>query len=61
MSTNKEALEIEKIHAEIVDLQQRVNESIARTTKINKENKWYPAIIASGATLAIVAVAKLFL
>jgi len=69
MSANiDENLRHEKMQAEIVDLQQRVNESIAQTAKINaetikigSENRWYPAVIASGATLAIVAVAKLFL
>jgi hypothetical protein len=44
----------EKIRAEIAKL-------MAETSKINSENKWYPAIIASSATLAIVAIVKLFL
>jgi len=76
MSANiDENLRHEKMQAEIVDLQQKVNESIqrvsestARTAKINaetikigSENRWYPAVIASGATLAIVGIAKLFL
>ena len=44
----------EKIQAEIAKL-------IAETSKINNENRWYPAVVASGATLAIVAIVKLFL
>jgi len=44
----------DKIQAEIAKL-------IAETSKINSENKWYPLIVGASATLAIVAVAKLFL
>lgn len=44
----------DKMRAEIANL-------IAETAKINSENRWYPAIIASTATLAIVAAVKLFL
>ncbi len=44
----------EKMRAEISKL-------MAETAKINTENRWYIAVVASGATLAIVAVAKLFL
>ncbi|MGR3436290.1 MAG: hypothetical protein ACU0CO_15600 [Shimia sp.] len=40
-----------KIDAEIAKL-------IAETMKINDENRWYPAVVASGATLAMVAIAK---
>ena len=47
-------LEDEKIRAEIAKL-------IAETSKINSENRWYPLVVGSGLTLAIVAVAKLFL
>jgi len=39
----------EKMRAEIGKL-------MAETSKINTENHWYPAVIASGATLAIVKV-----
>lgn len=34
---------------------------IAGTSKINAENRWYRAVAASGATLAIVAIVELFL
>ena len=51
-------LDDEKLRAEVSKL-------IAETTKLNKEIKWYEAIIlaggASALTLAIVAVTKLFL
>jgi len=44
----------DKIQTEIAKL-------IAETSKINNENKWYPMIVGASATLAIVAIAKLFL
>lgn len=44
----------DKIQAEIAKL-------IAETSKINSENKWYPLIVGASATLAIVAVVKIFL
>ncbi len=34
---------------------------VAETAKINSENRWYVAVVASGATLAITAIVKLFL
>jgi len=62
MSANiDENLRHEKISAEISNLISNSAKLQAETSKINTENKWYPAVIASGATLAIVAVAKLFL
>ncbi len=47
-------LEDNKTRAEIAKL-------VAETSKINSENRWYPLIIGSTATLAIVAIVKLFL
>ena len=44
----------EKIHAEIAKL-------MAETAKINSENRWYPLIVGSTTTLAIVAIVKIFL
>jgi len=44
----------DKIQAEIAKL-------IAETSKINSENKFYPVIVGATATLAIFAVAKVFL
>jgi len=54
MSANKEALEIEKIRIEIEEIRVRINKMI-------KESTLYPLVVGSGATLAIVAIAKLFL
>ncbi|MGY0399820.1 MAG: hypothetical protein ACWIPH_07775 [Ostreibacterium sp.] len=49
-----EELEVEKIRAEI-------SKMMAETTKINKESVYYPLVVGSGVTLAIVAVVKIFL
>lgn len=54
MTDREIQLEHEKIHAEISKL-------IAETAKINAENRWYPFVVGSGVTLAMVAVVKLFL
>ena len=43
-----------KVDAEIANL-------IAETARLNSENRYYPIIVTATATLAIVAVAKLFL
>ena len=43
-----------KVDAEIAKL-------IAETARLNSENRHYPIIVTATATLAIVAVAKLFL
>ena len=43
-----------KVDAEIAKL-------IAQTSRLNSENRYYPIIVTATATLAIVAVAKLFL
>ena len=43
-----------KVDAEIAKL-------IAETAKLNSENRYYSIIVTATATLAIVAVAKLFL
>jgi len=54
MTEQEVRLADEKLHAEISKL-------IAETLKINNENRWYPFVVGSGMTLAIVAIAKLFL
>lgn len=54
MTDEEQRLADDKMRAEI-------NKLAAETAKINTENQWYVAIVASTATLAIVAVAKLFL
>jgi uncharacterized membrane protein len=50
-----------KIDAEIANLNALTAKLAAETAKINKENRWYLLVVGSGATLAIVAIAKLFL
>ena len=54
MTDREYELQLEKMRAEISKL-------IAETSKINGENKLYPMVVASGLTLAIVAIVKLFL
>lgn len=61
MSVHKEDLQIEKLRTEI-------NKMIAETARANedarkarKETKWYEVIIIVSVTLAVVAIAKLFL
>ena len=44
----------QKTYAEIAKL-------IAETSKINRENRFYPFIVGATVTLAIVAVVKIFL
>lgn len=47
-------LKLRKLDAEILNL-------VSETSKLNSENRWYPAVVASGATLVIVAIVKVFL
>ena len=54
MTSEEQTIADDKMRAEIAKL-------IAETAKINTENRWYLLIVGSGATLAIVAIAKLFL
>ena len=54
MTSQEQSLADDKMRAEIAKL-------LAETSKINTENQWCVAIVASTATLAIVAVVKLFL
>lgn len=54
MTKEEQALADDKMRAEIAKL-------VAETSKINGENRWYPLIVGSTATLAIVAIVKLFL
>ena len=53
--------EARKTDAEIANLLATTAKLNAETQKLQTENRWYVAVVASGATLAIVAVAKLFL
>jgi hypothetical protein len=54
MTEREQALSDDKMRAEIAKL-------IAETAKLNSENRWYPLVVGSGATLAIVAIVKIFL
>lgn len=54
MTQAEQALADDKARAEIAKL-------VAETAKINSENRYYPLIVGATATLAIVAVVKLFL
>ena len=54
MTDEDQKLSDDKARAEIAKL-------IAETAKINTENRWYLLVVGSAATLAIVAVVKLFL
>ena len=42
-------------------IQAEISKLIAETSKINRENVFYPVIVTATATLALVAVVKIFL
>ena len=48
----------QKTYAEIAKL---IAKLIAETSKINRENRFYPFIVGATVTLAIVAIVKVFL
>ena len=54
MTKAEQTIADDKMRAEIAKL-------VAETSKINNENRWYLLIVGSTATLAIVAIVKLFL
>jgi len=54
MTQQEQSIADDKMRAEIAKL-------IVETRKIKKEADWYLLVVGSGATLAIVAFAKLFL
>ena len=58
---DSDALFCQKVRAETAKVFVEIEKMRAETTKMQTENQWYPAIIASTVTLAIVAVTKLFL
>ena len=55
------AAEAKKLDAEIAQLIATSAKLNAETQKITTENRFYPMIVASTGTLAIVAIVKLFL
>ena len=50
-----------KVDAEIANLIAETGKMNAQTAKLNSENRYYPIIVTATVTLAIVAVAKIFL
>lgn len=53
MTTQEIQLADEKMRAEIAKL-------IAETSKINRENTYYPLIVGAGVATALIGVARLF-
>jgi len=53
--------EIAKIFTENDKMRTEINKMIAETAKVNKDIRWYEVVIIVSATLAVVAIAKLFL
>ena len=53
--------EIQERQANSRKIDSEIAKLIAETSKINSENRWYPFVVGSGVTLAIVAIVKLFL
>ncbi len=54
-------LKLRKMDAQIAHYYTSIEKMSAETDKFRTENRWYIAVVASGATLAIVAIVKLFL
>lgn len=50
-----------KVDAEIANLIAETGKMNAETARLNGDNRYYPIIVTATATLAIMAVAKLFL
>ena len=50
-----------KVDAEIANLIAEAGKMNAQTAKLNSKNRYYPIIVTAMATLALVAVVKLFL
>ncbi len=61
MTKQEQSIADDKMRAEIANLNNLSSKMAAETAKINSERQWYPAVVASGATLAIVAIVKIFL
>lgn len=51
----------QKADVEIANLIAQTSKLNAETAKIHAETRWYPFVVGSGVTLAIVAIVKLFL
>ena len=57
----KMSAEIAKMTAEIPNISAQTIKLHTETIKLNTENQWYLPVVGSAATLAILAVAKIFL
>ena len=58
---DREELSDDRIRSEIAKLMAETAKLNTETAKLTKETRWYEVVIISGATLALVAIAKLFL
>ncbi len=54
-------IEISRINAQISEMMAHTEKMARESEKISKENRYYPLIVGSTATLAIVAIVKMFL
>ena len=61
MTQQEQSIADDKMRAEIALALEQAAKTRAETQKILTENRWYLLVVGSGATLAIVAVAKVFL
>ena len=61
MTHEEQALADDKMRAEIAKLIDESSKLRAETTKILNENRWYPFVVGTGFTLAIIGIAKLIL
>jgi DNA repair exonuclease SbcCD ATPase subunit len=60
--TDKLMAETAKLNAETDRISRtEISKLMAETTKLQSEKQWYPFIVGSSVTLAIVAIVKLFL
>ena len=59
--TEKEQTEHDRIMATIANLNAQTAKFAAETKKTDKELKWYEVMMIIAVTLAVVAIAKLFL
>ena len=61
MTQQEQSIADDKMRTEIALALEQAAKTRAETQKILTENRWYLLVVGSGATLAIVAVAKVFL
>ena len=61
MTETELRLHDDKMRADIANIAAHTVKLQAEVEKLSTENKYYPLVVGSGATLAIVAIVKLFL